>query len=292
MRNYLATRLAMPLLAVLVLGSTAQFANAQPAEVAVAEIGGHTHIHGLAVDRANGGALLIAAHHGLYRAGGDGKAQRISIVQDFMGFSPHPRDPLYFYASGHPAEGGNMGFIVSGDGGKTWKTSSYGADGPVDFHQMTVSRANPQVIYGAYKTMQVSRDGGKNWNIAGKRPPKLIDIAASARDADTVYAATEGGLMVSRDGANSFSPVFAGAPVTLIEIAPSGEVFAFQIGKGLMKATEDTLQFEPLSTDWPNSYLLHLAIDPDDGNRIFAATGESVVMRSTDGGKSWRKFGS
>lgn len=266
-------------------------AVAQQAEVPVAEIGSHTHIHGLAVDRASGGALLIATHHGLYRAAPDGKAKLISIVQDFMGFSPHPRDPLYFYASGHPAKGGNLGFIVSGDGGKNWQIVSFGADGPVDFHQMTVSRADPQVIYGAYKTMQVSRDGGKNWSIAGNRPPKLIDFAASARETATVYAATETGLSVSRDGAKSFSSVFEGAPVTMVEIAPSGEVFAFRIGTGLMKATEETLQFETLSADWPDSYLLHLAVDPNDPNRMFAATGDSIVFESSDGGRSWRRFG-
>src|SRR3546814_5804623 len=65
-----------------------------------------------------------------------------------MGFTPHPADPEVLYASGHPAGGGNLGFIVSRDGGQSWAKLSDGAGGPDDFHQMDISKADPQVIYG------------------------------------------------------------------------------------------------------------------------------------------------
>src|SRR5215212_8071314 len=92
----------------------------------VGELPRHTHIHGLAVDRQDPSKLLIATHHGLFRAGSDGKAERISEVQDFMGFNPHPSDPNTLYASGHPSSGGNLGFIASADQGKTWRQISPG----------------------------------------------------------------------------------------------------------------------------------------------------------------------
>ena len=88
-------------------------------------------------------------------------ATRISDNQnDYMGFTPHPSDSNVFYASGHPASGGNTGFAVSEDGGRTWRQLSKGVRGPVDFHRMDVSRADPGVIYGVYRGLQVSRDGG------------------------------------------------------------------------------------------------------------------------------------
>ena len=62
---------------------------------------------------------------------------------------------------------------------------------------MTVSLADPGTIYGAYGNLQVSRDAGKTWAEVGPAPEKLIDLAASARDADTLYAATELGLFVT-----------------------------------------------------------------------------------------------
>jgi hypothetical protein len=76
----------------------------------VHELHAHTHIHGLAVDRTHEGHLLIATHHGMFRADPEGRAERISPVKDFMGFTPHPSEPDLFYGSGHPPEGGNLGF--------------------------------------------------------------------------------------------------------------------------------------------------------------------------------------
>lgn len=110
----------------------------------------HTHVHGLAVDRTDPSHILIATHHGIYRADFQGKATLISPVQDFMGFSAHPSAPGSLMASGHPPAGGNLGFIVSADGGRSWVKRSDGVGGPVDFHQLTVSTANPSVLYGVF----------------------------------------------------------------------------------------------------------------------------------------------
>jgi photosystem II stability/assembly factor-like uncharacterized protein len=168
------------LLAALTLTAAVAAGLAARAEsIPVSELKQQTHIHGLAVDRQDPENLLIATHHGLFRSGPDGKAERVSIVQDFMGFTPHPADPDTLYASGHPAGGGNLGFIASTDGGANWAQVSPGEGGPVDFHQMTVSAADPAVVYGAFGGLQVSRDGGKTWSEAGQLPEGLIDLAAS-----------------------------------------------------------------------------------------------------------------
>ena len=112
--------LALLIGAAAVLGARPSLpAHAQ--QVAVSELKAQTHIHGLAVDRQDPSYLLMATHHGLFRTGPDGKAERISVVQDFMGFNPHPNDPDILYASGHPADGGNLGFIASTDRGRTWE---------------------------------------------------------------------------------------------------------------------------------------------------------------------------
>ena len=86
----------------------------------------------------------------------------------FHGLFAAPSDPLSYFASGHPATGGNLGFIASKDGGAKWEQVSPGADGPVDFHQLDVSAADPLVVYGVYRNVQRSADGGKNWSIEGR----------------------------------------------------------------------------------------------------------------------------
>ena len=116
--------------------------------VAVSELSKHTHIHGIAVPAGSPSRVYIATHHGFFGVEPDGMATRLSEADDdFMGFTPHPTDPSLLYASGHPVGGGAMGIIMSVDGGKTWRRIADGVDGPVDFHQMDVSQADPQVIY-------------------------------------------------------------------------------------------------------------------------------------------------
>jgi photosystem II stability/assembly factor-like uncharacterized protein len=257
----------------------------------VGDLASHTHIHGLAIDAADPRYLFIATHHGLYRAAPDGTAELISVVQDFMGFSPHPNQPGILFASGHPAGGGNLGVIASSDGGKTWSELSPGVNGPVDFHQMAVSPADPNVIYGAFGDLQASRDGGKTWAVAAPLPDRLIDLAGSGGSPDTLYAATEQGLSVSLDGGLTWKAILDGAPVTLVEAARGGTLYAFVYGEGLVSAKEGVFGFETLARDWGDAYLLHLAVDPDDKNRLFAASNEGRVFASTDGGKTWSSFG-
>lgn len=267
-------------------------AHAASAETSmVADLPSHTHIHGIAVDRTDPAFLFIATHHGLYRAGPDGQVERVSIVQDFMGFNAHPSEPGMLLASGHPASGGNLGFIASSDGGKTWTEVSPGVDGPVDFHQMSVSPANPETIYGAYRKLQVSHDGGKSWSIAGPLPDKLIDLAGSTLRDYMLYAATETGLSISHDGGVSWQGLIDDAPVTMVDTAPDGTIYAFVYGQGLVSAKEALFDFATVSSGWGDRFLLHFAVDPSDPNRLYAATEESEVLESMDGGKSWSPFG-
>lgn len=274
--------------------SAAAMAAMMPAtaeSIPVSDLRQQTHIHGLAVDRQNPDHLLIATHHGFFRSGPDGKAELVSPVQDFMGFTPHPSDPDLLFASGHPAGGGNLGFISSRDGGETWEQVSPGEGGPVDFHQMTVSPANPDVVYGAYGALQVSRNAGKTWSVSGPLPERLIDLAASARDADTLYAATESGLLISEDAGRAWKTVLEGSPVSLVEVTPEGALYAFVVGRGLMRSEEDQLELVPVGTDWSDRILLHLAVDPANKKRLFVATHQSEILASQDGGTTWTGFG-
>lgn len=252
-----------------------------------------THIHGLAFDRADPSQILIATHHGFYRAGPDGAATLASESRDdFMGFTPDPGNAQSLYASGHPSSGGNLGFIASYDGGKTWTQLSPGADGPVDFHQLTVSAADPKVFYGAYGSLQTSRDGGRTWQVVGELPDRLIDLAASARDSAVIYAATETGLLVSRDGGRSWQEIIADAAVTVVDVTAEGIAHAFVYGRGLMRANEETLEFTPVGEeDFGGGYLLHLAVDPTNGQRLAAATEKGLILESRDGGTSWEPLG-
>ncbi|MGQ0663963.1 MAG: exo-alpha-sialidase [Pseudomonadota bacterium] len=270
------------------------FVSSGAETIAVSKLPQITHIHGIAVDARDPSRRFIATHHGFYVATPDGTARLVSDARhDHMGFTPHPSDPSILYSSGHPAGGGNLGFMMSSDGGKSWRQISKGANGPVDFHQMDVSKTDPNVVYGAYGGTQVSRDGGRSWNMVGPAPEGLIDLAVSSRDANTLYAATQRGLLVSKDGGRTWQDAYLlKRPASMVETARDGSLYAFLLGVGLIKTTEPSLAWSTLSKDFGDRVLLHFAIDPSDASKLYATTQHSEILASADGGRSWKVLGS
>ncbi len=264
----------------------------------VSELAKNSDFHGIAVDPEDPSRIYLATHHGLFVVTTDGEAEQVSdVTADFMGFTPHPNDPSIFYASGHPATGGNLGFITSIDGGKSWEKIADGIGGPVDFHQMSISSANPDVIIGVSRGLQTSKDGGRTWEMVGPTPEGTIDIAASAIDENTIFAATQGGIARSRDGGRSWAPAhLLGRTTTMIEAAADGELYAFMIGTGLIRTTEPGLNWRLVSNDFGEEFILHFAVDPANQQNMYAVAfnaqsrGLSIIS-SDDGGASWKILG-
>ncbi|MBE0454112.1 MAG: exo-alpha-sialidase [Roseovarius sp.] len=264
------------------------------AETPLADLLARTHVHGLAVDRQAPGHLLIATHNGLHALDlASGVTAQVSgRGDDLMGFVTHPALPGAFLASGHPERGGNLGVIATSDGGKSWTRIADGVDGPVDFHLMDISKADPEVVWGNHGGLQRSRDGGRSWKRVARAPAGLIDIAASARDPERLYAATETGLFVSEAGAKAWRRAHpAEAPVSFVEVTAEGMIHAFVLGEGLVRRSEDGGAWEVLHPGFDGRYLLHFATDPQAPERVFAATQMGELLASEDGGRDWRLLG-
>lgn len=246
-------------------------------------VGELSHIHGVVLP-AGSNEIMLATHHGLYSVDAEGMATMMSATaDDFMGFTASTDGKLF--ASGHPASGGNTGVIGAHIAGTGWTLLSSGANGPVDFHSMTVSSADPQTLYGSYGGIQVSRDGGASWAVAGPGPDDLIDIAAAADDPGHLYAGTMTGFYESFDFGRSWTAATDKAlPVTAVETAPDGTVWAFIPSLGLHRLNGSELE---LSSPIIDAVILHMAFDPDDPNRMVAVTSESEVLSSDNGGETW-----
>jgi photosystem II stability/assembly factor-like uncharacterized protein len=271
---------------------------ARAQETTVAALARETHFHGIAADAKDPARLYLATHHGFYAVSPDGKAVLLSRTRDdFMGFTPHPRDAAVLYASGHPQGGGNLGFMASRDGGRTWTRLSDGVGGPVDFHQMDVSKADPNVIYGAYGELQRSGDGGRTWRVVGPAPEGLIALAASGKSADWLYAATQQGLLVSRDGGRGWAPAHpARQPATMVHAGADGQLYAFVLGAGLVRASEGegAPDWQTVSAGFGRNLVLHLATT--QAGAFYAVTYNQdfrtlALQVSRDGGRSWAALG-
>ena len=274
-----------------------------PAEAAttVYELAQLTHFHGLAVVPAETSRLYLATHNGLFIVEPNGTAHPLSEMRDdLMGFAPHPTDPSILYASGHPAGGGNLGVVVSTDGGKSWTRLAEGVEGPVDFHQLDVSPADPRTIYGAYVgQLQLSRDGGQTWKVVGPAPKGLIDLAASSEAPSRLYAATQGGLLKSEDAGKTWENAYwSREPATMVHVTPDGAVYAFVVGTGLIETAEPKLSWQTVSKHGVGGdYVRHFAVDLTSHNKVYAITFNpenkaQAVLASTDAGESWAPLGS
>ncbi len=267
-------------------------------ETSISALAQRTHFHGIAVDVKDPSRLYLATHHGLYLVGPDGKATALSETRDdFMGFTTHPTDPSILYASGHPVSGGNLGFITSTDGGRTWSKISNGIGGPVDFHQMDVSKADSRIMYGVYGDLQRSADGGRTWTRVGPPPPDIIVLAASSQNAETLYAATQHGLQRSTDGGRTWQPAHVlNRLATMVHVTQSGQIYAFIVGLGLVRASEKDLGWRLVSKEFGEKYILHFAPDPTDERNLYVVTFDpqtktQSVLASRDGGTSWAELG-
>ena len=251
-----------------------------------------THVHGLAFDPETPGRVLLATHHGLWSLDLEtlAVAEVAEEAADFMGFSPVPNTPGTFLASGHPPEGGNLGVQRSTDGGATWEPLSPGAGGPVDFHQMAVSAADPALVWGIHHgaVLQRSRDGGATWEAVGPAPEGVIDLAASASAPETLHAATETGLRTSTDGGATWAPAHpTEVPATVVDVGPDGRTLTFLLGEGLLALEPGASGWTTLGQGFGAAVPLHLAQEPGGTGRILAATADGRLMESGDSGRSW-----
>jgi len=252
------------------------------------------HAHGFAVDISDGERLLIATHHGLLQFK-DGVLSQIGVVtDDLMGFTPHPTDSNIYFSSGHPARGGNLGFQKSADGGNTWEKVSDGMDGPVDFHSMTISQVNPNLMYGYFGAIQHSTDGGQNWKFASDTI-QPYSLSTDPQQENVVYAATQNGVQVSEDNAEtwkSYSAALDNGAVSFFSVNPTGDfalAFSETLG-GLGKTNDKGQTWKMIPESFGSKAVLFVAYSKSAPSTVYALNQANSIFKSTDDGETWTKI--
>jgi hypothetical protein len=249
----------------------------------VIEDPGPVHVHGLGVNPTDG-ALFVATHTGLFRAGPDERrARRVAgRYQDTMGFTV--TGPDRFLGSGHPDGREDLppflGLIRSTDAGRTWDPVSL--LGKRDFH---VLEAVGQRIYGYGSDFEskeagllVSDNGGRRWQ--ERTPPEpLISLAIDPEDSDHLVASGEHGTYSSTDGARTWRPLgedpgfFAWTRRSLCRIGSGGDVSCSSDDGGSWQRT-GAIGGQAAAFD-------------SAGDELYVALHDGTVKRSADDGESW-----
>jgi hypothetical protein len=242
---------------------------------------GPVHIHGLGLNPSDG-TLYIATHTGMWRmAAGETKPQPVGESrQDTMGFTVV--GPNHFLGSGHPDnfdQPSLLGLIESFDSGATWKPISL--LGQADFH---VLRAAGKRVYGydvSSGSFMASSDGGRTWR-AHKPNASLLDVVPDPARADRLVAATDRGLLISADAGETWTRI--GRIAGLLAWPTTNRLY-------LVEGTGDVSLSVNGGHDWkrvgttgaqPAAFFAHT------GGDLYAALHGGAIVRSRDGGRSWR----
>ena len=170
----------------------------------------NNHIHAMALDHDHQ-HLFVGTHRGLVHLA-DGQwswAHAPSFRPDFMAMDTAKSAPGTVTAGGHPSSGGNLGFIASADNGKTFKMLSMQG---VDFHAMSISPVNPDVIYAnatsGKQGLYFTTDGGcRAWEAmaANGLPSAPFHLEALPHAEGSVLALTAMDVFRSDDYGATFS---------------------------------------------------------------------------------------
>ncbi|MCV0412181.1 hypothetical protein [Nitrosarchaeum sp.] len=233
------------------------------------------HVHGLGVDPIDSSILYIATHGDFYQSRNGAPPVKVDKLRaDYMAFNaPHDKDsPLY--ASGHPSTGGNTGLIKSVDGGITWQSVAKILEPPVDFHAMTLSKSDPNLILGfdsggrgLFKTI----DAGKTWKTL-EYPEYISALTISPTDSQTIFAGTGNGIFKSDDGGNTWANIaYQGLAIYAMNFDDDGILFASVNTFGLVRSNDLGVTWE----DLPNIDLTITSIAFDSPSKILYISGFS-----------------
>ena len=254
------------------------------------------HVHGIGVDSTDHTILYIATHGDFYQSRSGAPPVKVDKVRaDYMAFNaPHDKDsPLY--ASGHPSSGGNTGLIKSNDGGITWQSVAKVLEPAVDFHAMTLSKSDPNLILGfdsggrgLFKTI----DAGKTWKNL-EYPEYISALTISSNDSQLIFAGTGNGIFKSNDMGITWNHIaYKGLPVSAMNFDDDNILFASVDTLGLVRSDDLGATWE----DLPDIDLTVTSIAFDSPNKIlyvggFSSGGFQEVYKLSYDVKSYELIG-
>ncbi len=245
-----------------------------------------SHVHAVDYDLQRESAY-VATHDGVISVAADGSVERIGQwAGDVMGMARFG-DTIYF--SGHPAPDENLPpnigvYELSVQSGEFAPISLIGE---VDFHSMTIAQSPDGMalagIDSATGQVMVSRDGAETWTTGMPIGARSLSWDANA---ESLYATTEQGLLVSTDDGMTFTAA-DGAPLLVLIASSPADVSteAFLVGIDV----DGYVHTSPDGVTWTSIGLAPALTDAlavgNDGSIVVA--GIEGVHRSEDRGATW-----
>jgi photosystem II stability/assembly factor-like uncharacterized protein len=256
----------------------------------------------LAVDPSNPSALYVWKGNFLFRSTDGGKSW---VADSGLGvpvrsLAVSPAEPSVVFA------GTTAGLYKSADSGKSWRPVSSGTLASA-ISVIAFDPANPATLYAGAAGLGVAKstDAGESWTLVnvGLAARSVSAIALIPAVPSVVFAGTvDGRVYVSADSGLSWSLSLASADpgydlIDALAIDPSSPstVYAaasdgYGDGSRVFRSSDSGLTWVVRGTN-DSSDFTSLAVDPSNGETLYAATDAAGVWKSTDGGATWASAG-
>ncbi len=144
-----------------------------------------------------------------------------------------------------------------------------------------------------------STDGGQTWTKIASTSQvgtRIAKVLVNPSNSNTIFVASNAGLVVSRDGGSSWSVALNVSHCNDVEINPSNTniIYASFYGYGVYKSTDGGYTWTKLTNGLPSTGFtrIELAIAPSSPDVVYASFASSVynllgLYKTTDGGASW-----
>lgn len=169
----------------------------------------------------------------------------------------------------------------------------------------STTSTNQSPGYQLSKSIWKSTDGGQTWqakNIASARPKTtdwdVLKIVVNPTDSRNVFVGLKsGGMYISNDGGDHWQATnFVSDKVYGLEIDPTDGQTLYVSGvwqnRGkIFKSTDQSKTWKEVFTEAAAGPLvIAMALDKNNPQTVYAATSDNQVMKSVDGGNSWKNI--
>lgn len=180
------------------------------------------------------------------------------------------------------------GVFKSTDSGRSWSLVRYlppeGQEGVV-----AIDPADPRIVFVANTFgLLKSVDGGASWAVSGETfgGDPVTDVAIDPSDPSTVYAAS-GRIYRSTDGGATFTVLGSPTDARFVRMDPSNPSTLYALAHtGVYRSLDRGSSWALVDGGVADPF--DLAFDPASSSTLYVAAGQAGVVKSTDGGASWR----
>ncbi len=237
--------------------------------------------------RSDGGALLQSTD-----GGGSWNAVKLpqgaAAVRDFAICRKDPRYQIV---------GTLRGAFVTSDGGIRWHRVLGGTGGVQNIESVAIDPQDPRHLFvGTWRLSYRSSDSGRTWTRAERGMPldsDVFSIDVDPRNPDVVYAGACSGVYRSSNRAASWTRLrllpdrftVRSHQVSIDPVDPH-RVYVGTT-EGLFVSNDDGQKWKRVTAS--DLTVNAIQVDPRDNRKVLLGTGGEGVLRSEDGGSTWKE---